>query len=101
MTDVATLTGNTSSHSADVEMLKARAVAAKEAVVDLGSGAKTYASHRYADAKVKASEWVDTAKEKASAANDNVVDFVQRRPFTAIGIAVGIGFVAGLILKRR
>ena len=101
MTDIASMSGNSSTHSADAEMLKQRAVAAKDAIVDLGSGAKTYASHRLSDAKEKASEWVDTAKDKASTVNDNVVDFVQRKPFTAIGIAIGIGFVAGLILKRR
>ncbi len=43
----------------------------------------------------------DTAKNKLGDANDNVIDYVQRNPFKALGIAVGIGFVAGLILKRR
>lgn len=86
---------------ADNDALKQKAAAAKEAVADLGSEAKRYASHRVSEAKDTASEWVDTAKQKVSQANDNVVDYVQRNPFTAIGIALGIGFVAGLILKRR
>ena len=100
MTDVA-ISGNSQVRAADAEALKQKAVAAKDAVVDLGSEAKRYASHRISDAKDKAGEWVDTAKEKASDVNDSVVEFVQRRPFTSIGIAIGIGFVAGLLLKRR
>jgi ElaB/YqjD/DUF883 family membrane-anchored ribosome-binding protein len=29
------------------------------------------------------------------------VDYVQRNPYASLAIAAGIGFVAGLILKRR
>ncbi len=101
MTDVA-ISGDSQVRSGtDGQALKQKAAAAKDAVVDLGSEAKRYASHRLSDAREKASEWVDTAKEKASDVNDSLVDFVQRKPFTAIGIAIGIGFVAGLLLKRR
>ncbi|MGN6369485.1 MAG: DUF883 family protein [Phycisphaerae bacterium] len=100
MTDVA-ISSESSIHPSDAQALKQKAAAAKDAVVDLGSEAKRYASHRISDAKDKAAGWVDSAKEKASDVNDGVVDFVQRKPFTAIGSAVGIGFVAGLILKRR
>ena len=106
MTDISSAIGmggtlETPNARSDAAALKQKAVAAKDAVVDLGGEAKRYASHRVSDAKDKASEWVETAKTKAGQANDSVVDYVQRNPFTAIGIAVGIGFVAGLILKRR
>ena len=103
MTNMADMTNDAGlpQSKADAEALKQKAIAAKDAVVDLGSEAKRYASHRASDARHKAGEWVETAKEKAGQANDNVVDYVQRNPFTAIGIAVGIGFVAGLLLKRR
>ena len=85
----------------DNAAIKQKAAAAKDAVVDLAGEAKRYAAHRASDARQTASEWVDTAKTKVGQANDNVIDYVQRNPFKAIGIAVGIGFVAGLILKRR
>ncbi|HUO07866.1 MAG TPA: hypothetical protein VM008_06180 [Phycisphaerae bacterium] len=100
MTDVATGNGPMGA-SGDVQALREKAAAAKEAVMDLGGEAKRYASHRLADAKDKAAEWAEAAKERAGDMNDNVIDFVRRRPFTSIGIAVGIGFVAGLLLKRR
>jgi ElaB/YqjD/DUF883 family membrane-anchored ribosome-binding protein len=100
MTDVAMMNDSTTV-GADAQALRQKAVAAKDAVVELGGEAKRFASHRVADAKDKAAEWAGAAKEKAGEVNDSVIDFVQRRPFTAIGIAVGIGFVAGLLLKRR
>lgn len=85
----------------DNAAIKQKAGVVKDAVVDFAGTAKRYAAHRASDAKDTASEWVDTAKTKIGDANDNVIDYVQRNPFTALGIAVGIGFVAGLLLKRR
>lgn len=87
--------------TADNQAIKEKAVAAKAAVAELAGEAKRYASHRVAAAKDTAGVWVDTAKSKASDYSDNMVDYVQRNPFKAIAIAAGIGFVAGLILKRR
>ena len=85
----------------DKAALKQKAGAVKDAVVDFAGTAKRDAAHRASDAKDTASEWVDTTKSKLGDVNDNVVDYVQRNPFKAIGIAVGIGFVAGILLKRR
>ena len=87
--------------SADNMALKQKVVAAKNAVADLASEAKRYASHRLADSKDTAVSWASTAKSKAGDYSENVVDYVQRNPYKSIAIAVGIGFVAGLILKRR
>jgi ElaB/YqjD/DUF883 family membrane-anchored ribosome-binding protein len=87
-------TAGTQDGASDAEVLKRKAAAAKDAVIDLASEAKHFAAHR-------ASGFVEGAKEKVSNVNDNFVDYVQRNPFTAIGIAVGVGFVAGLLLKRR
>ncbi len=85
----------------DKEALKQSAVAAKDAVADLAGEAKNYAAHRASDAKDTAAGWVHQGKEKVCDLSDCTVDYVQRNPYTAIAIAAGIGFVAGLILKRR
>ena len=60
-------------------------------------------SHRVSDAKDTASDWIETAKDKAVGFDKKgMVDYVQRNPYKCdCGIALGIGFVAGLILKRR
>ena len=76
-------------------------MAAKNAVADLAGEAKRYASHRLAGTKDTAATWASSAKSKAGDYSENVVDYVQRNPYKSIAIAVGIGFVAGLILKRR
>ena len=75
-------------------MLKEKAVAAKEAVADLAVEAKRYASSRMGS-------MFEQTKAKASALNGKTVDFVQRHPYRSLGIALGIGFVAGMLLKRR
>jgi len=87
--------------SADNQALKQKATAAKNAVADLAGEAKRYASHRLADTKDTAATWASTAKDRASDYSDEVVDYVQRYPYKSIAVAIGIGFVAGLILKRR
>ena len=85
----------------DNETLAEKAVAVKDAAADLASETKRYAKHRVSDAKETAGEWIETAKEKAVDYKDCTVEYVQRNPYKSIAIAVGIGFVAGLILKRR
>ena len=85
----------------DNEVLAQKAVAVKDAAVDLAGETKRYAKHRVYDAKETAGEWMETAKDKASAYKDSTVDYVQRNPYKSIAIAAGIGFVAGLFLKRR
>ena len=70
--------------------------------MDLAGETKKYASHRVADAKDATGEWIETAKVKRRREyKDGMVDYVQRNPYQAIGIALGVGFVAGLLLKRR
>jgi ElaB/YqjD/DUF883 family membrane-anchored ribosome-binding protein len=88
-------------HNSDKEALMEKTVAVKDAVVDLAGEAKNFASHRVSDVRDTASEWIDTAKEKASDANTAVIKYVQKNPFKSIAIAVGVGFVAGMLLKRR
>jgi ElaB/YqjD/DUF883 family membrane-anchored ribosome-binding protein len=81
--------------------LKQKAVNAKDAVADLAGEVKHYASARAGDAKDKAAEWVQAGKDKAGEVSDKAQEYVERYPYQALAIAAGIGFVAGLILKRR
>lgn len=85
----------------DKEALKNKAVAAKDAIGDLAGEATNYARHRAHDAKDAAAGWVATGKEKLGDAGEATVEYIQRNPYKALAIAAGIGFVAGLILKRR
>lgn len=41
------------------------------------------------------------AREKGRAAAEATDDFVHERPWTAIGIAAGVGFLLGLLVNRK
>lgn len=41
------------------------------------------------------------AREKGKAAAQATDDFVHERPWTAIGIAAGVGFLVGLLVNRK
>lgn len=42
-----------------------------------------------------------TAREKGKAAAAATDDFVHERPWTAVGIAAGVGFLVGLLVNRK
>jgi ElaB/YqjD/DUF883 family membrane-anchored ribosome-binding protein len=96
-----TMTPRQVARQADNEALSTKASAVKEAVADLAGEAKHYAAARVGDAKDVTVGWARTGKEKVTKAGETTVDYVQRNPYQALAIAAGIGFVAGLILKRR
>jgi len=43
----------------------------------------------------------DIAREKTKAAVNITEDFVHERPWTAVGIAAGVGLIIGLLIGRR
>jgi ElaB/YqjD/DUF883 family membrane-anchored ribosome-binding protein len=96
-----TMTPRQVARAADKEALQSKATAVKDAVSDLAGEAKHYAAARAGDVKDTAAGWARTGKEKAARVGEGTVDYIQRNPYQALAIAAGIGFVAGLILKRR
>ena len=87
--------------STDGIHLKESAVAVKDAVVDLASEAGHLARHRFGMAKDSASAMLTTVKSKAEAANETVVSYIRKRPYTCVAIAAGVGLTLGLLLRRR
>lgn len=70
------------------------------------------AGDKMADLRLKAQDHLTAAKIKLAAAETAVVDkakavgratddFVHDNPWRAVGVAAGIGFVAGLLIGRR
>ena len=79
------------------ELLRATAGQAGDKIADLRLKAQdhlTAAKIKLADAETKV---VDKAKELGRATDD----FVHDSPWRAVGVAAGIGFVAGLLIGRR
>jgi ElaB/YqjD/DUF883 family membrane-anchored ribosome-binding protein len=91
----------TMTHSPDGTHLKESAVAVKDAVAGLAGEAGRYAKQRLGIAKESATSMLTTVKAKAEVANETVVGFIRRRPYTSLAIAAGIGLAVGILLRRR
>jgi ElaB/YqjD/DUF883 family membrane-anchored ribosome-binding protein len=79
------------------ELLRVTAGEAGDKVTDL--------RHRIQDRMVKAKEELarlqDAAVDQARDAARATDHFVHDRPWTAVGIAAGVGLIAGLLIGRR
>jgi len=56
---------------------------------------------RIGDIRARAEESVRVARERLRAAADDFNGSVHDSPWTAVGVAAGIGLLAGLILARK
>lgn len=54
----------------------------------------------YKDARIRGAETYYDAKDKLDDWQDQLSDEVRKKPVQSVAIAVGIGFVLGLIIKR-
>ena len=92
------LVASAKSTLADIEdMMKAQASATGEKAAELRekiANAMRKAKDNLADSQAVV---VDRAKEAAQATDDYVHD----HPWQAVGVAVGLGFVLGLLVSRR
>lgn len=88
-----------------IATLKADIAGLTEIVGDIGRSKKAEVRDNI-DARVQAaqdaaSEHLTHARVRASEMNDEIGDFIQRKPATALGIAAGLGFLVGLIGTRK
>ncbi|MGZ8203394.1 MAG: DUF883 family protein [Burkholderiales bacterium] len=79
------------------DMLKRAADETGEKARDLRSQVETKLLHAKLRLQELEGQAMDQAKEAARATDDYVHD----HPWTSIGVAAAIGFVAGLLLNRR
>lgn len=79
------------------ELLKVTAGQAGDKIAELR--AKT--SDRIASLKIKLAEAETAVVEKAKQSCRAADDYVQDNPWQAVGVAVGVGFLFGLLVGRR
>ena len=79
------------------ELLRATASQAGEKV----SAARERIQASLASAKIKLSDAERAALEKAKEAAKATDEFVHEQPWTAVGIAAGVGLLLGLLIGRR
>jgi ElaB/YqjD/DUF883 family membrane-anchored ribosome-binding protein len=53
-----------------------------------------------ADASERGRQAVDTVRQRADTALDELEDSVRRRPFASLALALGLGFLVGAIWRR-
>src|SRR5947208_2738774 len=73
----------------------------RDSVQQMGSTAKEMAQAGWESARDTAAEYFDKSREKAMELGETLEIQIRSRPIRAILFAAGIGFVAGMLLKRR
>jgi len=73
----------------------------RDTVQQMGSNAKEMAQAGWESARDTATEYLDKGREKAAELGETLEIQIRTRPIRAILVAVGLGFVAGILLKRR
>ncbi len=77
-------------------------MAVKDAVADLANETNPLPPKAHVrDAKDAAGDMVETVKSTASDYNDTFVGLIRKNPYKSLAIAAGVGFVAGMMLRRR
>jgi ElaB/YqjD/DUF883 family membrane-anchored ribosome-binding protein len=79
------------------ELAKATATQAGEKIAEL----RNRIQQSVADLKPRLVQAETLLKEKVTSAAANTDEYVRARPWTAIGIAAGVGLVIGLLVGRR
>lgn len=79
------------------ELLRATAGTAGEKMAEL----RARAQDRLNTAKIKLADAEELMIDKAKAVGRATDDYVHDNPWRAVGIAAGIGFIAGLLISRR
>jgi ElaB/YqjD/DUF883 family membrane-anchored ribosome-binding protein len=79
------------------EILKVTASQAGEKVAEL----RTQISRRLIEAKGRLSELEGTAIAKTKEAARAADEYVHENPWKAVGVAAGVGFLVGLLIRRR
>jgi len=79
------------------ELLRATANQAGDKAVELRGKIQS----RLADAKVRLAEAESVVVDKAKLVGRAADDYVHDNPWRSVGVAAGIGFIAGLLIGRR
>ena len=79
------------------ELLRATAGQAGDKIADL----RVKAQDHLTAAKIKLTEAESKVVDKAKAVGRATDDFVHDNPWRAVGIAAGVGLIAGLLISRR
>jgi ElaB/YqjD/DUF883 family membrane-anchored ribosome-binding protein len=72
----------------------------RDTVQQMGATAKDMAQAGWETARDTASDYLDRGREKATELGETLEIQIRSRPIRALLIAAGVGFLAGMLLKR-
>jgi ElaB/YqjD/DUF883 family membrane-anchored ribosome-binding protein len=84
--------------AAQVDALKADIAALTQSLGDYG---RTQSAHLAESARASGEAEYEHLRSKVADLGNQAEDFVVQKPGVALGIAAGIGFLAGLVISRR
>lgn len=91
--------------SAQIEALKADISTISKTLVDMGSARgdaiATAATDNVAQLRQTGEKYLNDAQEKAGDIAHQSAEAVRQQPATAVGIAVGVGFLLGFLSGRK
>ena len=91
--------GNAMERASDKLMQDLRAVMVDAEELLKATAGQT--GERIEKVRARAEQSVSKARERLGAAGQEVNDRVQENPWTAVGLAAGVGLVVGMILGRK
>jgi ElaB/YqjD/DUF883 family membrane-anchored ribosome-binding protein len=77
-----------------MEELREKTERVKDDIRELGGAAKEVASEKF-------DQWYKDGRDKAVQLSKGLEKKIAERPFQSVLIAAGVGFVAGLLFRRR
>jgi ElaB/YqjD/DUF883 family membrane-anchored ribosome-binding protein len=83
------------------ETIREKGREVRDSVEQMGSTAKEMAQAGWETARDTAAEYLDKGRETAMELGETLEIQIRTRPIRALLIAAGVGFLAGMILKRN
>ena len=74
---------------------------AKREAADMAANMRDEAQRLYRDGEMRVAGMAEEARLEAEIYYDELSQMVRRQPAAALGIAAGIGFLAGILISRR
>ena len=88
-------------HASELDVLMADITALRNDFRTLGTHASESARSRVEQARMRVAELAKAAKVKGEHARDLARTQIEDHPFAAVGIALGVGVLLGVVIARR
>lgn len=92
---------NDKAYASEIDAIKSDVKSLRDDVASLLHALGEDIEQRGESARAEALRRVQEARARADASFDRLGETIERNPMTALGTAVGLGFLIGIVLGRR